>query len=143
MTLTKLGILAMYMRIFPTPFIKTSCRILAAFVIAFWLSVIFPSLFTCTPIRKTWDPYVEGYCNHATDDWVAWADGIPEFVSCVVIFALPIYEVWRLGASLRTKLAISAVFMVASLSVVASTVRFVLGYQEHATKSEHDKEGCQ
>ncbi|KAK3315595.1 hypothetical protein B0H66DRAFT_642786 [Apodospora peruviana] len=134
-TLTKLSILAMYVRTFPSRFMKLSCKVVGILTLIWCAGVIFPSIFQCVPVKKAWDPFVPGTCNTAISDWISWQDSIPEFASTVIVFALPIYEVWRLCASVRTKLAISAVFIVASLSVVSSVARFVRGYEMHAART--------
>ncbi|GAB1311870.1 hypothetical protein MFIFM68171_02080 [Madurella fahalii] len=133
LTVIKCSILAMYVRFFPTRFMKVSCSAVGVFIVIFGFAVFFPSVFVCTPIEKNWNPRAEGTCNQAADDWTAWQDGIPEFVTAIVLFALPVYEVWCLSSSFRNKVAISAVFLVGSLSVIASVVRFVIAYRQHAT----------
>ncbi|KAH8896212.1 hypothetical protein GQ53DRAFT_743516 [Thozetella sp. PMI_491] len=132
LTITKFGVLALYRRLFPTPFIKTSCIVIGCTLIVWCFAVVIPSILQCNPVSKAWSPFMTtGSCSTPIWNWIAWQDAIPEFVTTVLIFGLPMYEISRLSASWRTHIALSAVFIFASLSLISSVVRFVLGFRAH------------
>ncbi|KAK3994873.1 hypothetical protein QBC44DRAFT_35336 [Cladorrhinum sp. PSN332] len=136
LTSIKVSVLAMYWRLFPTKFIRRSCIIIGLFSILWCLSAFLPAIFRCAPIHKFWNPFMEGgSCNAEVGSWVSWQDGIPEVITNFFIWLLPIYEIWRLAASIKTKVAISTVFLLASLSVISSIVRLVLCHRVHLEMS--------
>ncbi|KAK4163226.1 hypothetical protein QBC43DRAFT_68406 [Cladorrhinum sp. PSN259] len=136
LTSIKVSVLAMYWRLFPTKFIRRSCIIMGVFSILWCLSAFLPAVFRCYPIKKFWDPFMEeGSCNAEIGLWVSWQDGIPEVITNFFIWLLPIYEIWRLSTTRRTKVAISTVFLLASLSVISSIVRLVLCHRVHVEMS--------
>ncbi|KAH7324472.1 hypothetical protein B0I35DRAFT_475716 [Stachybotrys elegans] len=129
-TVTKFSYLAMYWRFFPTPFTRRSCMIVGGLQLAWCLAVVFPTIFRCNPIEDAWRFTVRtDSCNLAIGAWLAWQDGIPEIATTIMIYCLPLYEVSRLHTSRSTKLAISAVFFLCSLTVIASIMRFVYAYE--------------
>ncbi|KAL6365162.1 hypothetical protein LRP88_01143 [Fusarium phalaenopsidis] len=61
----KAAILLMYYRIFPTRFMKFGGYVLGGMTFAWWIAVIFVSIFQCVPVQKTWHPFMEG--GHCLD----------------------------------------------------------------------------
>lgn len=59
---TKLSILAMYWRIFPTLSTKVGCIIIACLSGMWWIAVGLVSMFQCQPIAKAWNPDLPGHC---------------------------------------------------------------------------------
>ncbi len=132
LTLTKFSILAMYWRLFPTPFIRRSCIAVACVIAAWCIAVILPGIFRCDPVYKAWNPFMTtGTCSTAIGDWIAWQDAIPEFVILATVYSLPVYEVWRLSSSWRNRIAISAGLVFAGMSIISSIVRFGLAFKIH------------
>lgn len=130
LTFIKSGVLLMYWRLFPTPFIRRACIGIGVFSVLWCIAVVFPNIFRCAPVRKAWQPLnPEGSCSEHIGRWIGTQDGIPEVITNFLIWLLPIYEIWRLSTTLRKKIAISAVFGLASLSVVASIVRLTISFR--------------
>lgn len=69
---------------------------------------LFIWIFPCIPIRKKWEPFIEGHCNTAAKPGIL--SGVVNLTTDVVLFILPIYAVLRLQMTLRKKLAITAIF---------------------------------
>lgn len=129
-TCIKCSILAMYWRLFPTRFTRRGCIVLAVILALWCIAVIVPSILQCRTVADAWNLTKVGTnCDRKIGAWISWQDGIPEIATTVIIFAMPIYEVSRIQASLRTRAAVSAVFLMASLTVVTSVMRFVFALQ--------------
>ncbi|KAJ4213727.1 hypothetical protein NW759_010724 [Fusarium solani] len=56
----KAAIFLMYYRIFPIRFMKFGGYVLGGMTFAWWIAVIFVSIFQCVPVQKTWHPFMEG-----------------------------------------------------------------------------------
>ncbi|KZZ92525.1 hypothetical protein AAL_06151 [Moelleriella libera RCEF 2490] len=137
LTCIKCGILAMYWRLFPTPFTRRGCIVLAVILALWCIAMIVPSIFQCRTVADAWSLHHFGAnCNRNIEDWISWQGGIPEIATTVIIFVMPIYEVSRIQASLRTRAAVSAVFLMASLTVVTSVLRFVFALQTQNRRQE-------
>ena len=124
--MVKCSVLAMYWRIFPTRFVKTGTICLGSLVLVWWLACIFVSIFQCKPIKKAWQPLLEGHCiNH---NHVFMGKAIPNFTIDFFILCLPIVEVLKLHVRKPQKIALGAVFVFGALACVSSVVRFKVMY---------------
>ncbi|KAK4451224.1 hypothetical protein QBC34DRAFT_348224 [Podospora aff. communis PSN243] len=106
----KLSILAMYLRIFPTRFMKVGVYIITAFVAAWYIAAIFVVIFQCIPVQKAYTPSIkEGHCV----DSVRWFLGssIPNIIQDIMILFLPVHEIWKLHLPRPQRIGISAVFL--------------------------------
>ncbi|UDD63472.1 hypothetical protein AFCA_010736 [Aspergillus flavus] len=119
---TKWSILAMYYRMFPTRFMRWSTLAIGLVVTAWWLACIFVSVFGCHPIRRNWDPFVEGWCIDNVKGFIGKA--VPNFTTDFVMLALPIMEVRKLHMKTTQKIALGTVFLTGGLGCAASIVRF-------------------
>lgn len=125
-TVIKCSVLALYWRLFPTRFIRWSCIAISCILFVWCLSIVITCFMECSPIQEIWNPQrTEASCNPMIHEYLAWQDSIPEMVTTIIIFVLPIYEVMRMHATLRNRVAVSAIFLTGSLTIVSSIVRFV------------------
>lgn len=65
-------------------------------------------IFRCTPVRKAWDPEVEGHCLDLVKLGVS--AGYINIVTDFLILILPIPMVWSLHLSSKIRLGIIAIF---------------------------------
>ncbi|KAI1449165.1 hypothetical protein F5Y02DRAFT_414426 [Annulohypoxylon stygium] len=87
-----------------------------------YLVLLMLEIWSCKPIRKSWDPLVtDGYCLDTLALNVG--AGCVNIVSDTVIFLLPQIIIWRLKMRLRQKAVLSTVFCIAILVIVAVIVR--------------------
>ncbi|KAL4746460.1 hypothetical protein BDW72DRAFT_35145 [Aspergillus terricola var. indicus] len=119
---TKWSILAMYYRIFPTRFMKWSTLVIGLVVTAWWIACILVSVFGCHPIRKNWDPFVDGRCIDNVKVFIGKA--VPNFTTDFIMLALPMVEVRKLHMKTTQKIALATVFLMGGLGCAASVVRF-------------------
>lgn len=79
-----------------------------------YLVLLMLEIWSCKPIRKSWDPLVtDGYCLDTLALNVG--AGCVNIVSDTVIFLLPQIIIWRLKMRLRQKAVLSTVFCIAIL----------------------------
>ncbi|KAJ5159300.1 uncharacterized protein N7500_008951 [Penicillium coprophilum] len=101
---TKVSILLMYCRIFPTKEIRTASMILGGISLAWVIAIIFVSIFQCTPIARAWDTRIPGTCIDLKGSFIG--NAVPNVVTDIIILSLPVRVVWGLHASLTHRLVI-------------------------------------
>jgi len=124
-TLIKLSILFLYLRIFGT---VNSFRRLAYIILTLCLlwctAAMISNILYCIPIRKFWDPTVQGSCFNFPIFYL-----IVELIDIlldVIIIGLPLKTILGLQLSVHKKLALLGIFVLGILVIVTSAVR--IGY---------------
>lgn len=115
MTLTKLAVLAMYWRIFPSGFavLRRGCIALGALSVAWLVAGCVLTVLQCRPLRMIWSKNVPGQCfDPAT---LAIGMSVPNMAIDLAILLLPVYEISRLSMALAQKTAIAAIFLLGLL----------------------------
>lgn len=117
----KLSILLQYIQVFMPnkqprflywiTILLIGCNAVAYFV----LDII--QIWSCNPIRKSWDPFVTGGWCLDVEALNVSASSV-NVASDTVIFLLPQYVIWRLHMPTKQKVAVSLMFLVAILSVL-------------------------
>lgn len=114
MTLTKVAILLLYLRIFGvhTKF-RWACIILMAFTIMAGIAFTTPTIWQCSPIKGFWDRSIPHKCigNHAWRTIYSVLNIVTDFL----IFFLPIQQIIRLQLVLRDKIAMIFIFSIGAL----------------------------
>ena|ERR1700743_132082 len=113
---TKLSILAFYLRIFTERKFKRSTYILMGFVTTFLVAILPATIFQCTPISYMWTSWTgetKGHCiNVSTLTWFASSINIIQDIAVIV---LPIPHLLHLSLSRKKKLQIVSMFCVGLL----------------------------
>lgn len=110
----KTSILLIYFRIFR---IHRWFRFLVYFLIVYvWLwavSELLVAIFQCRPIAYQWNTSLNGTCidRLAFYRWIS----VPNIIHDVAMLVVPAPMIWKLQISKQKKLALSAVFILASL----------------------------
>jgi len=126
----------MYIRIFPTRFMRIAVYVLGGFVSVLWLASILVVVFQCTPVQKAYMPYLqEGYCLD-TMDWFL-GNSVPNIASELLILILPTREIWKLKVSRPQKIAISVVFLMGTVIIIVTCIRLE-GLVVHANGPKPD-----
>lgn len=141
---TRLAILALYLRIFPAAArnnnnnrrrLRACVWAVVGFVAAQYTAFTLVSVFACTPVRKFWTPLpqvADGAGAGATGTCIDRAAFYRALTPCnmavdAALVALPLPTVWRLrGATRARKAALTAVFGLGVLALVASAVRLAM-----------------
>lgn len=103
----------MYRRIFPVRNVRIGSWILGGISVAWAISIIFVSIFQCTPIEKTWNPTLPGHCIDLKKSFLG--NGVPNMLTDVAILMLPVREVWKVQSTKLQKIQLSFVFLLGSL----------------------------
>ncbi|KAI8931820.1 hypothetical protein NX059_011457 [Plenodomus lindquistii] len=135
-TLTKISILFVYLRIFP----KKSFRRIVYFFIGlnglYLLIFIFISVFQCTPVSYAWTYWhgeTQGVCRNINAQ--GWAAAIFNIVMDLVIIILPLRELSRLVMNWKKKVQLLLMFCVGGFVTVVSIIR--LEYLIHFANTEN------
>ncbi|KAK8860023.1 integral membrane protein [Apiospora arundinis] len=121
----KLSILASYLRIFTTKAFRVSAYVLIVIVSLTAASGVITSLASCRPFSARWDPAL--FVSNCIDAPRFWAGlSVPNVATDVVMLLLPLPVVWRLHMDKRQKVALSAVFLLGSIGIIASVIRLTV-----------------
>ncbi|KAJ5335593.1 hypothetical protein N7452_007996 [Penicillium brevicompactum] len=125
--LTKISILLMYARIFPTKGFRLASIILGVISISWAISIIFVSVFQCTPVPRAWNPTVPGTCINLKGSFIG--NAVPNIVTDIAILSLPVRAVWGLHANLVHRLSVIGMFLLGSFVIFTSIYRFTTLFQ--------------
>lgn len=118
--LIKLSILSQYIQVFmpnkqPRFLYWTTILLIGANLCSYFVLLIL-QIWSCRPMRKSWDPFVTG--GHCLDTFALnIGASTVNVVSDTVIFLLPQAVIWRLNMPTKQKVAVSMMFFIAILSV--------------------------
>ncbi|MCJ1473008.1 hypothetical protein MMC13_001657 [Lambiella insularis] len=87
--LPKISIVALYLRIFTSRAARLTCYIVIFVIVANWVSFIFASTFSCSPVAYQWDKTITGgTCFNMEAAFKA--SGAPNIATDAIIMVLPI-----------------------------------------------------
>ncbi|MCJ1412214.1 hypothetical protein MMC19_006307 [Ptychographa xylographoides] len=123
----KLAILFLYLRLFS---IDNKFRYAAWAVIFFVSTYLICNFITqvagCSPIAKFWLPSIPGYCYNAIKADVAF--GSMNWISDLIILALPMPIIWSMHLSRKDKIGVTLVFMSGAIACIAAIIRATFMY---------------
>ena len=94
-------------------------------VVGYNIALVFPLIFTCTPVMKNFDVFItEGSCLDRTPIYMATA--VLNMITDVLLLILPLPMIVRLQMPAIQKAGLICVFCVGSATAVTSGVRLVL-----------------
>ena len=114
--LSRVSIVALYLRIFPTGITRSCTWILLYYLVGFVISQIITGLLECRPIEYLWNSRIlEAKCI----DLFAFyrSSGILNILGDVAVMIIPMHTIWKLQASPIRKAGILLAFLSGSLSV--------------------------
>ncbi|KAK4035086.1 hypothetical protein C8A01DRAFT_48650 [Parachaetomium inaequale] len=120
----KLAICLMYRRLFPQRSVQIIMAVTAAILIGTAIGAFFADIFACRPFDTHW-AHLEVQHAHCFDKepLFVWSN-FPNIVTDVVMLILPLPIVWKLHTPFRLKVALTGTFLVGSMGLVASILRF-------------------
>lgn len=113
-TLPKLCILALYLRIFTTKGYRRSAYAIGGIVITNCVACIIVSCAICRPFAYNWDKLIaDGYCGDliAVYRWVS----IPNLLTDIAMLVLPLPVIWHLHTGLAQKVGLTITFLTGSM----------------------------
>ncbi|ETS83492.1 hypothetical protein PFICI_05368 [Pestalotiopsis fici W106-1] len=114
--LSKVSALLFYKRLFlpatDSKTFRTAFWTVFALNIAWEVGARFGSVFNCTPVAASWDPFMRGKCGSTTTLFFATALTSAFVDLCIMILPLP--KIWGLRMTTWRKIGLSIVFFLAS-----------------------------
>lgn len=124
-TLPKVCILMLYLRIFIERKVIVATKIVIAVIIASWFGtgIIF-NLAVCQPIAYRWDKSIPG--GHCADivDAYPWAS-LPNIVTDLAVILLPLSSIYGLRMSRANRIGIFLTFLAGGLGIITAIIRFL------------------
>lgn len=113
--------LFLYKRVFTTSTIwfRNTLYIISFLSISVWISCIPPAIFACTPFAFTWDKTIDGTCFEVRNVYIS--QTLFTLLLDIAIVAAPMKMVWNLHTNFGTKVAVTGLFLLGSLSVFFSS----------------------
>ncbi|KIW54575.1 hypothetical protein PV05_06926 [Exophiala xenobiotica] len=122
--LTKLAVLAFYLKVFPQPYFQKAVYLVIGLCICYFVSFMFVLGFECQPLPFFWEQWRDpsaGTCiNINAGGWAAAAINI---ILDVSILTMPVPVILKLQISRQQKLQVLSMFGVGSFITVVSIIR--------------------
>ena len=112
--LSKVAILALYLRIFRNKLELVTTYVLVGVVVTTWLSETIAACLQCLPFEYQWDKIIPGGHCFNQQDYYRYVS-VPNFVTDVVMLILPLHMVWMLNTSRMQKVGLTFVFLTGSM----------------------------
>ncbi|KAL4959826.1 CFEM domain-containing protein [Aspergillus stella-maris] len=123
--LSKISMLLLYLRLFPTHKLRLVIKIILGFTILWGIVILLVNVFACQPISyfwNMWDGEHKGKCLDAAQ--LLWAHAIINIVLDAVIIVLPQPALFNLQTSMKRKLWLAFMFSAGIVVTVISILRF-------------------
>jgi hypothetical protein len=83
-------------------------------IFAWWVAVVFISIFSCSPIYGFWDKTtIQAHCVNNKEFYIG--NAVPNIVTDVIILAMPIRIIWSLQTTMMQKATLSFIFLLGGL----------------------------
>ncbi|MCJ1246832.1 hypothetical protein MMC30_004041 [Trapelia coarctata] len=123
-TLTKVSILLLFLRIFPSTWFRVASWATMVAVVLFGFSVIVASIVQCTPIEKAYNPQLPGHCIQVGDIWYSTASFA--IITDLIIIALPINQIPSLKLPKSQKIGLALIFSIGLFVIAIEIVRICM-----------------
>jgi hypothetical protein len=111
---TKASALFLLRRVFPgyasSTWFNITIWIAHALNVAWWIGIIFGTIFMCDPVEKNWNPMVPGTCGSTSSLFIGSA--VPSVFIDLIILLLPMPVLWTIKTSKARKVGIIMIFLV-------------------------------
>ena len=130
MTITKVAILSLYLRLAVQRTLRNLMWIIMAFTLVSCLAICAAGIFQCIPIHKAWDAtgQVKGHCINRNA--LFFANAGMDISLDAIIYVLPMRMLAQLQIPKRQKAALMGVFAVGGFVVITGMIR--LNYLKQA-----------
>ncbi|KAL8967516.1 MAG: hypothetical protein Q9183_002882 [Haloplaca sp. 2 TL-2023] len=124
-TAPKLSILFLYRRIFLVDkALRLASTIMLVICAAWCLASVLPLAFKCTPVKKAWQPLIEGHCINMKTYLLA--EEIPNCIMDLVLVFLPVGVIKKLQLPTVQKINLCIIFALGSFVSLISAIRIKL-----------------
>ncbi|KAJ4986137.1 hypothetical protein SVAN01_08401 [Stagonosporopsis vannaccii] len=101
--------------------------LLIVLVTCAYVSTLMVLVFSCTPVRKAWDPLLPGKCHNSAAGYIS---GTINLISDIAVLLLPVIGIASLQMDRKKKAAVCAVFATGLIACGASALRLYYSYRE-------------
>ncbi|KIV79658.1 hypothetical protein PV11_07207 [Exophiala sideris] len=121
---TKISIVLLYLRIFPSRMFKIVSLSVIAYVVAYCTAAICTSIWQCNPIAKAWDKTMPGTCIDIGKLW--YANSAFTIFADLLLIAMPMKQIAKLKLPLSQRLGLILVFSLGLFVMVCTIIRCVM-----------------
>lgn len=107
-SLTKISILLLYLRLFIQKPFRIICWILIGIITGYMVATTFSTIFQCTPISRAWNEAIAGTCINITKFW--YANASFSIATDAIILFLPMPIIYSLRLPINQRMALMFVF---------------------------------
>lgn len=116
-TLPKLAILCLYLRIFQVKPYRFATFVIGGILIATWIASWSVAFAMCTPYSFQWNKSIEGGTCLNEFSFYIWM-GIPSIATDLAMIILPMPIIWRLQTSIGQRIGLTITFVAGGLCVL-------------------------
>ncbi|KAI9376289.1 hypothetical protein BJX61DRAFT_417835 [Aspergillus egyptiacus] len=136
LTLTKISMVLLYMRLFPTKTYKIISTVLLVLIVCSGIWMVLGTVLICIPIHAFWDQDIEHTCLSRAAVW--YTNAALQITGNLVLVALPMPQLIRLQIPLRQKLCLIFIFAL-GLFVCATGVARVYALYRFLTTTDYSQ----
>lgn len=124
-SLSKLAICIMYRRLFPQHAVSIVLCITAGILVCAPIATLITGFAACTPFSANWaPPEVQASKCINKEALFAWGT-FPHIVTDVILLIVPLPVIWRLRIKTKFKAALTVTFLIGSMGLGTSILRFL------------------
>ncbi len=120
-SLTKISILFLYLKLIPQKSYRIVNWIMMAFVGLTGFTCVLAGIFQCNPIHKAWDTAVDGTCFNQVALYLSNA-GLNIFQDLIIYF-LPVRRLWQIQLPRKQRIALIIVFVIGAFVCITGILR--------------------
>ena len=113
-TVPKLAILGLYLRIFPEKPYRLACYVISGVLVASLVANITTVSVICIPLKALWDPPIQSAHCINQNAFFRYST-LPNIITDLCMLILPLPVIWRMSLSTRDKLGLSLTFCTGSM----------------------------
>ncbi|KAI1629388.1 integral membrane protein [Exophiala viscosa] len=121
---TKISIVLLYLRIFPSRMFKIVSWAVIAYVMAYCTAAVCTSIWQCKPIAKAWNKTMPGHCIDIGQLW--YANSAFTIFADLLLIAMPMKQIAKLKLPISQKLGLIFVFSLGIFVMVCTIIRCVM-----------------
>ena len=114
-TIPKLTILGLYLRIFPEKLYRSACYAISGVLMASLMANITAISVICIPLKALWDPSIQGAHCTINQNALFRYSTLPNIITDLCMLILPLPVIWRMSLSTRDKLGLTLTFCTGSM----------------------------
>ncbi|KAL6708296.1 hypothetical protein ACN47E_003220 [Coniothyrium glycines] len=123
LTFTKISILLQYGRIFTVREMRIPLHITMAICIAWGITTILTSIFTCVPVNAYWQILEQAKATCIRNKTIWYVNASINIFTDVIIAVLPVRVIWRLQVPMKQRVALLGILTIGWFVCIVSVLR--------------------